>query len=149
MLGEPAKMCFKFQLSGDRIRAEEVRFSLVRRVSCDSLNVLINQMELDSKQLFIKAEFLFRQVNWIDDWQYIGFESGLEERFAKILDTSFDTEKVVLIRTRHDSAILLQSEIRSLLFEGLCNSSFKIWNLDFVTALEFSEIGVYRKGRVS
>lgn len=105
-------------------------------------------MELDSKQLFIKAEFLSRQVEWIDDWQYIGLESGLEERFAKILGTSFDSEKVILIRGRHDSAILFQSQVRSLLFQGLCDSGFKIWSLDFVTALEFNKIGVYRIGKV-
>jgi hypothetical protein len=104
-------------------------------------------MELDSKQLFIKAEFLYRQVSWID-WQYFGLETGLQDCFIQLLNTSFDNEKVVLIRGRHDSAVLLQSEICSLLYQGLLGSAFKIWDLGFVSVLEFAGIGVYRRGKV-
>lgn len=106
-------------------------------------------MELDSKRLFIKAEFLSRQVDWVNEWEYIGLVPGLEEHFAKILDISFENERVVLIRGRNDSATLYQREIHNLLLQGLCNADFKIWNLDFTSVLEFNKIGVYRKGKVS
>ncbi len=106
------------------------------------------QIELDSKQLFIKAEFLSHRVEWVDDWQYIGLEAGFEERFAKILGASFSSEDVILMRGRHDSAIFSQRDIRNLLFQGLGDSDFKIWSLDFALVLAFSRIGVYRQGKV-
>ncbi|PRY36010.1 hypothetical protein CLV58_113141 [Spirosoma oryzae] len=103
-------------------------------------------MELDSKQLFVKAEFLSYQVEWANDWQYIGLETGFEERFARILGTIFGSENVILIRGRHDSAVFSQRDIRNLLFQGLGDSDFKIWSLDFALVLAFSRIGVYRRG---
>lgn len=106
-------------------------------------------MELDSKQLFIKADFLFHRAKWVEDWRYIDLETVLEKRFTEILSSSFENEKVILIRGRRDSAVLNQNELHNLLSQDLCKSDFRIWNLEFTSVLEFNKIGVYRKGKIS
>ncbi|QKZ13797.1 hypothetical protein [Spirosoma sp. KUDC1026] len=102
---------------------------------------------MDPKQLFIKAEFLYRRVEWVEDWQYIGLETGLEERIDNLLKTIFGSKNIILIRGRRDSAIMSQHEIRQLFLQGLYDADFKIWSSDFTVVLDFNRIGVYRAGK--
>lgn len=103
---------------------------------------------MDSKQLFIKSEFLTRKINWLSDWQYIGLEAGSAVRFETVL-RSFTTEnEVILVFGRHDTELISLAPLTLQLSTGLQERNFKLWTVGFTSILEYSAIGVYRLGQV-
>jgi hypothetical protein len=83
------------------------------------------------------------------EWIYFGAETDVNEEFAilEILDY-FHKRPVVIAIDRKTSAIVQPNEVRKFLRGILGFKNFFIWDQSFSSVIEFSHVGVMRKGYV-
>jgi hypothetical protein len=107
---------------------------------------------MDSKNIFITSTTYLRKVIWEkqegEEWIYIGIGKDFDsDKANQLVRSTLKTEEIYIVTDRHISrASLIEDLILELELE-LKAKSFLLWDSSFEWVVEFSHIGVARKGR--
>jgi len=106
---------------------------------------------MDTRLLYNKSEKLKLKVDWIkpidNEWIYCGAAGEVKWNVvAEELDSFFDGDAFYVATTRTNSFQSDRDDLLSSIQNLVGKKNFIVWNVDFYKAIEFNQIGVFRKG---
>lgn len=106
---------------------------------------------MDTRLIYNKSEKLKLKVDWIKptdtEWIYCGAAGEVKWNVvAEELDSFFDGDAFYVATTRTNSFQANKDDLPSSIQNLVGKKNFIVWNVDFQKAIEFNQIGVFRKG---
>jgi hypothetical protein len=106
---------------------------------------------MDSRLIYKTSQHLQSQVSWEkvseSEWIYCGTLGEVKYDIVEShLNIFFKTEKAYVSITRKDSFDINKATLFESIKDIIGSKDFFIWNEDFKKVIEFSKIGVFRKG---
>lgn len=106
---------------------------------------------MDTRLIYKTSETLKLKIYWIKpaetEWIYCGAEGEVKwDVVEKELDNFFDDGIFHIATTRTNSFDIDMDSLVSSIQKLIGRKNFLIWSEDFQKAMEFNQIGVYRKG---
>lgn len=104
---------------------------------------------MDSKTIYIMSTSYLKLVAWQiqdgEEWTYIGTGKDIDsEKTIELVQAFVDEEKLLFVTDRHESKVVDKEDLLPSLKTKI--EDFLLWDLSFKTVVQFSCIGVARKG---
>jgi hypothetical protein len=121
--------------------------NVLKRDACEYLQLMV----MDSHLIHKTSEKLKFKINWIKpsetEWIYCGAAGEVKwDVVAEELYSFLDDDTFHVATTRTKSFTINTKELLSSIENLVGHKSFFIWNEGFKKLVEFSQIGVFRKG---
>lgn len=106
---------------------------------------------MDTRLIYNTSEKLKLKIDWIKsaetEWIYCGAAGEVKWNVvAEELNNFFDGDAFYVATTRTNSLQVDKAGLLSSIHNLVGKKNFFIWNVDFQKAVEFNQIGVFRKG---
>jgi hypothetical protein len=106
---------------------------------------------MDTRLIYNKSEKLKLKVDWIKpadtEWIYCGAAGEVKWNIVtEELNSFFDSDAFYVATTRTNSLHVDKEGLLSSIQNLVGKKNFIVWNVVFQKAIEFNQIGVFRKG---
>lgn len=108
---------------------------------------------MDSKLIFQASGHMQGKVTWIKltdtEWTYFGAGKEVDrELVIATINSHMVESKLYVAYQRNESFETSKEEVMNEISQLVGYHDFIVWDTNFIMAIEFNHIGVFRKGKV-